>query len=116
MASIETCDPKTENDYERSALYRGNKDEVFVRQALDHADYACGRSIASQQFFNRALESELDPQAKAAFVTAVAIYVETARIDQKEVQNALAVKTVREAQALIDRLHPLTFGGRYGLG
>ncbi len=96
-------------------MFRGNKDEVFVRQALEQADYACGRWIANQRHFNMAPDSEIEPQVKAAVVTAVAIYVETARIDQQEVQRALAVRTVGEAQALIDRLHPMAFGGWHGL-
>ena len=94
---------------------RGNKDEVFVRQALEQADYACGGWIASQRFFNMASESALEPRVRAAIVTAVAIYVETARLDQQEVQRALDVRTVGEARALIDRLHPMAFGGWNGL-
>jgi hypothetical protein len=92
-------------------LFRGNKDEVFVRQALEQADYACGRWIASQRHFDVDPTSLLEPLAKAAVVTAVAIYVETARLSQLEVQRALAIETVAQARALIDRLHPLAFGG-----
>lgn len=94
-------------------MFRGNKDEVFVRQALEQADYASGRWIANQRYFNMAPDAELDPQVKAAIVTAVAIYVDTAGIDKQEVQRALEVKTVGEAQKLIDRLHPIAFGGWY---
>lgn len=92
-------------------MLRSNKDEVFVRQALEQSDYACGRWIANQRLFDEPPDSELAPQAKAAIVTAVAIYVETARVDRKEIQSALDIKTVNDAQSLVDRLHPMAFGG-----
>lgn len=47
----------------------------------------------------------------AAIVTAVAVYVEKSRLDQNKIQRALAIRTVGEAQELVDRLHPMTFGG-----
>lgn len=106
--------PSSLEDYGRYAVYRGNKDEVFVRAGAGPGRLCVRATDRQSTVLHRALESELDPRAKAAFVTAVAIYVETARIDKKEVQNALSFRTVRGAQALIDRLYPLTFGGRYG--
>jgi len=102
------------SNWSDDVLYRGTKDEIFVRQALSQADYSCGRWIANQKFFDKPEDSELDPQAKAAIIIAVAIYVETARLDRNDLQSALALRTVGEAHRLIDRLHPLTFGGWNG--
>lgn len=85
---------------------RGIKDEGFVRHALEIADSDCGRWIANQSVFNGLADSPLAAKAKAALVTATAIYVEKLRLDESLVEEALAISTCGEARAFVDKQMP----------
>lgn len=88
-------------------MERGIKDEGFVRKALDDAKSDDGRWIANQACFNGASDAMLDATARAALVTAVAIYKEHHKLQDDHLKAALDVTTVGEARALIDQLSPL---------
>jgi len=86
---------------------RGIKDEGFVRRALDIAEGGDGRWIANQAHFNGSNECEIEPSVLAALVTSTSIYFQKGKLEEVEIENALAVKTVGEARAFIDRLSEL---------
>ncbi|QOT79419.1 hypothetical protein [Cupriavidus basilensis] len=94
------------NRNQEDNMDRGIKDEAFVRRALELADFDCGRWIANQAGFNQQASTPLAPLAKAAIVTSTAIYAQKAGFDDAEVKAALALATVGEARAFIDRLSP----------
>jgi len=83
---------------------RGIKDEAFVRRALKEADFDMGRWIANQACFNDAHTSPLNDVARAAVVTAVAIYNQKygEQITEQDLKAAQSIKTVGDAKQLID--------------
>jgi len=83
---------------------RGIKDEGFVRYALEIAESDDGRWIANQSFFNHKDSEPLDPKVKAALITATSVYVNKFNWPEVDVVDALAVNTIGDARALVDRL------------
>jgi hypothetical protein len=83
---------------------RGIKDEGFVRYALEIAESEDGRWLANQSFFNHKDTDPVDPKLKSVLVTAVAVYANKFNWPETDVSDALAVSTVGDARALVDRL------------
>ena len=83
---------------------RGIKDEAFVRRALQEADFDMGRWIANQSCFNNSDASAINEVARAAVVTAVAIYNQKYGdvITEQDLIAAQGIKTVGDARKLID--------------
>ena len=83
---------------------RGIKDEAFVRRALQEADFDMGRWIANQACFNNAATSPINEVARAAVVTAVAIYNQKYGevITEQDLIAAQGIKTVGDARQIID--------------
>jgi hypothetical protein len=87
-------------------MNRGIKDEGFIRRALEEATNEMGRWIANQDFFNGFAVTEINPLAKCALVTAVAIYGQKYpdHFSEDNIKEALAVATIGDARNLIDDL------------
>jgi hypothetical protein len=87
-------------------MNRGIKDEGFIRHALGEATNEMGRWIANQAFFNGLAVTEINPRAKCALVTAVAIYEQkySDHFSEDDIERALAVATIGDARNLIDDL------------
>ncbi|MCX7946928.1 MAG: hypothetical protein N2557_08360 [Hydrogenophilus sp.] len=83
---------------------RGIKDEAFVSRALQEADFGMGRWIANQAFFNNAATSPINEIARAAVITAVAIFNQKYGevITEQDLMVAKNIKTVGDAMRLID--------------
>lgn len=86
---------------------RGIQDEAFVRRALDEATFDMGRWIANQSFFNHSDQTPILPKLKAAIITSAAVYVEKYGLEERIVEDALAINTCGEARAFIDTVRPL---------
>ncbi len=87
---------------------RGIKDEGFVRRALSEADGDIGRWIANQAHFNDGDSNPLNEVARAAVITAVAIYSNhnlcQQVVTEDDLEVAKKIKTVGDAKRLIDSI------------
>jgi len=85
-------------------MERGIKDEAFVRRALKESDFDMGRWIANQACFNNADTNPINEVARAAVITAVAVYNQKYGevITEQDLIAAQSIKTVGDARLLID--------------